>query len=827
MTRQSSPLRASTWLAALVAVTAGCSVDDALKHSCVATTDCLHGRVCIEGRCIALDASSAGRDSSSEKLRDGRTSEAPESSEAAAPDEAGSSGGGGVGADDGGAGAAGGGASGAGGAGARDAGDGGIDASVTVPGHNYVFVTSKVFSFLGMTIDQADKHCNDAAEAASLPGVYRAWISTSTVNARDRLPSPGGWLRTDGLPFAQSLTDLLAGHILRPPSMDERGFPVDPELGFLTGTQSSGVAAPDGTCNDWTETNGSMQEAAEGQVAATTGQWTNSELQLCGLNTPLLCFGIDGDDGVRQALAPGKRAFVTDGTFAPSGGLAAADALCGREANAVGLSGNYLALLSTMTASAASRFGDVPDQTWVRLDGVALTAPGHTLFDGHPLAAPLNVTSRGRYIDIGGENVFTGSDEPSRASSAGQDCMGWQSSDATLSAVTSYGESNIRSWWSSGILQPACGYPAHLYCLQHDEGAGGGVPDGGLGVDAGPGVPDAAPGLDATPSATPNYVFRTAGTYPTQKRTFVLADAQCNAEAAYAGLPGSYRAWFSTSTTDARDRLTGARGWIRPDGVPFADTIDDIVNGRILSPINVDAFGNDPVWTLVMTGTTSTGIAATTCHDWTDGPSDGTEGTIGETVATGTYWTSGDFGPCGHPSVLYCFGVSQSAPLAFHPQSGRLAFLSSSMFTASEGLSAADALCNADASAAGLPGSFAALLPTSTASAASRFAAFEDSVWVRPDGVALNLPGERLFDLRDTRVPLSELASGGYAVNAYAMTGVTSPRYVPTSAEVCDDWSSASPKEKVDMANVTFGVNWFSSSGGDCSYPAQLFCLEH
>jgi hypothetical protein len=49
------------------------------------------------------------------------------------------------------------------------------------------------------------------------------------------------------------------------------------------------------------------------------------------------------------------------------------------------------------------------------------------------------------------------------------------------------------------------------------------------------------------------------------------ADAICAARATEANLPGTYVAWLSTSTRQARDRLAGARGWVRVDGRPVAD----------------------------------------------------------------------------------------------------------------------------------------------------------------------------------------------------------------------------------------------------------------
>jgi len=72
-----------------------------------------------------------------------------------------------------------------------------------------------------------------------------------------------------------------------------------------------------------------------------------------------------------------------------------------------------------------------------------------------------------------------------------------------------------------------------------------------------------------------NFVFATSTSYPADFGGLAGADAICNQHAGDAGLPGTYVAWLSTTTVDARDRLAGARGFVRPDGLPFADTVDD------------------------------------------------------------------------------------------------------------------------------------------------------------------------------------------------------------------------------------------------------------
>src|SRR5947207_2017750 len=63
------------------------------------------------------------------------------------------------------------------------------------------------------------------------------------------------------------------------------------------------------------------------------------------------------------------------------------------------------------------------------------------------------------------------------------------------------------------------------------------------------------------------------------------ADQACGDQAIAAGLPGTYVAWISTSTSNAIDRLAGARGWVRVDGVPFADQLSELAASHLMSPL--------------------------------------------------------------------------------------------------------------------------------------------------------------------------------------------------------------------------------------------------
>src|SRR2546428_3153004 len=66
------------------------------------------------------------------------------------------------------------------------------------PTFNVAFVTStsQAAASLG-SLAGADALCQARAASAQLSGTYRAWLSDGSTNARDRLGSARGWLRTD------------------------------------------------------------------------------------------------------------------------------------------------------------------------------------------------------------------------------------------------------------------------------------------------------------------------------------------------------------------------------------------------------------------------------------------------------------------------------------------------------------------------------------------------------------------------------------------------------------------------------------------------------
>lgn len=106
----------------------------------------------------------------------------------------------------------------------------------------------------------ADAHCAALAEAAGATGkTWRAYLSTSTENARDRIGA-GPWVNAAGVTIAESL-DALHGPdnaITKETALNEKGEVVngrgdEPNRhDILTGSLPDGTVAAGQTCEDWT-----------------------------------------------------------------------------------------------------------------------------------------------------------------------------------------------------------------------------------------------------------------------------------------------------------------------------------------------------------------------------------------------------------------------------------------------------------------------------------------------------------------------------------------------------------------------------------------------
>jgi len=181
-----------------------------------------------------------------------------------------------------------------------------------------------------------------------------------------------------------------------------------------------------------------------------------------------------------------------------------------------------------------------------------------------------------------------------------------------------------------------------------DSGADAGTDSGtDSGIDAG-----ADSGINA--GVSERRIFITSTVHSANLGGIAGADALCARQAAVASLDGEFKAWLSTRSSSASDRLThsGVR-YVLVDGTTVANDWDDLVDGSILVQINLDADGQlraGDTWT----GTLSTGDSYPDddCAAFMSGSAG--MALCGSSAMTDAKWTENITPACSAELRLYC-----------------------------------------------------------------------------------------------------------------------------------------------------------------------------
>jgi hypothetical protein len=346
---------------------------------------------------------------------------------------------------------------------------------------------------------------------------------------------------------------------------------------------------------------------------------------------------------------------------------------------------------------------------------------------------------------------------------------------------------------------------------------------GGDGDGDGDGDVDAAP-------VAPNIVFVTLSAHDGAFGGEALADATCQQSASDAGLAGTYVAWLSGPTTDARDKLAGASGWVRVDGEPFANTVDDLLDGRIFYPPALTATGarlDVGLWTA--TGPDGRyDSAGGNCENWTNSdPGLAQNPTTGASLGGFVRFTADGDAACNLDRRFLCLGVDRAATIEPPDARGRTAFVTAGELNGDVGYDALEALCSTEADSAGLQGSYiAGVSATSRAGTLAPVSARLDLTgepWVRPDGVALFTTASAMED-RDAMLAPIQLTAEGIARNVDVWTGVAD--WATTSLN-CNTWTSTTTTGLIGRSALG-GIAGSSFGSMSCDPPPRaVYCFEN
>jgi hypothetical protein len=259
--------------------------------------------------------------------------------------------------------------------------DAGIDADTSGP-HNRAFLSDPIV-VMGKTLTELDAHCKTGAPA----GNYVAWFSDTNATAAARLGDHHGWMRSDGKPFANTITELLAGKIYYPLRVDKTGAEV-PVASMASGVPVATATRANGSWAGSSCLGAGMGPLISGVADGTSGTWTDYEYGSlgCNMNVRLYCLQVDHAGDIAAPTDSGRLVFITKQTVSGSTGIDSMDQLCTNEAGKPAV-----AIVSRPNTAARSR---IPTgMPLVRPDGVvAFDATGRQL-------APINVTTDRQYID--------------------------------------------------------------------------------------------------------------------------------------------------------------------------------------------------------------------------------------------------------------------------------------------------------------------------------------------------------------------------------------------------------------------------------------------
>lgn len=304
----------------------------------------------------------------------------------------------------------------------------------------------------------------------------------------------------------------------------------------------------------------------------------------------------------------GPKAFVTSTTYSGSevGGVAGADAACQARAAAAGQPGTWKAWLSSTTGDAREHIVAMRYQT---MDGSLITADGSQLYGGGLTAA----IQRNEFNGSTGGAVWTGTD--SNGSKTAQLCSDWTATTGTGTTGTAIDA----ALWTDNGSPGSCAASQRLYCFQQ-----------------------------------PTYkrVFVTSGAFTGKFGGLAGGDAKCQGFANAAKLGGTWKAWLSTSTVDAKDRIPDAEYRLVDLSTVVASSKADLLDGALAAKITMDELGaqrGSYVWTGTNNGGTSTGG---NCNGWN---SLAQNISVGNNTNLSQWSDSTTIGACGNSLRLYCF----------------------------------------------------------------------------------------------------------------------------------------------------------------------------
>lgn len=162
-------------------------------------------------------------------------------------------------------------------------------------GPKRVFVTNNTYLPAAIGgLAGADNICQTRANAVSLGGSWKAWLSSSTVSAASRLThSNKPYRMLNNVNIANDWNSLVTNQVLLTPLNRNENNVAIAASNTWTGTNANGtIAVGTNFCSDWTVTSASPANVVLGLTSNATSWWTRitNVTQACNIARRLYCF---------------------------------------------------------------------------------------------------------------------------------------------------------------------------------------------------------------------------------------------------------------------------------------------------------------------------------------------------------------------------------------------------------------------------------------------------------------------------------------------------------------------------------------------------------
>jgi len=152
-----------------------------------------------------------------------------------------------------------------------------------------VFVTSEYYDGNLGGLSGADIKCQSLANAAGLDGKWVAWLSDSSISAKDRIPDTSiGYYNLDGTKIADNKADLINGSVDMSILITEKYSPIVWPPQAWSGSDKYGNKVPNVNCNNWT----TDDYESYGSYGIIKYEWCFYRTKRCSLYSRLYCFEV-------------------------------------------------------------------------------------------------------------------------------------------------------------------------------------------------------------------------------------------------------------------------------------------------------------------------------------------------------------------------------------------------------------------------------------------------------------------------------------------------------------------------------------------------------